>query len=213
MSTVNLVLIPADLDIEPTWTVADFHQAFVESITSAVTSSNVILGQVGGTAPASPIGPWLNGTTLYAWNGSAYAPATIKVGTATYQVTLAGTPTVNRIINLPDKDGTLALTSDITHATVTPTLGPTVTIDWSAGDSFAIALDQNITIAHTNTVPGKEVSIAIYNPAAASWTVTWPAENLFESAAPTQSTDDKTDVHWVRNIGGTLYARYLQGYA
>lgn len=211
MSAVTLTLAPSAFSVNPAWTIEQYHQALIASISSSTTSSLVMLGQVGGSAPVSNVGPWLNGTTWFAWNGSTYVPATIKVGDATYQITLAGTPTVNRTITLPDASGTLALTSDTTRATVSPTVSATTTIDWSLSNSFAIALDKNITIANTNSLSGQEISIAIYNPAA--WTVTWPGSVSWSGGtAPTQTTGAKTDVYRLCNIGGTVYGRAVQNY-
>ena len=214
MSTVTLSLTASAFSITPTWTVEQFHQALAASLSAGTTTSNVMLGQVGGSAPLSNVGPWLNGTTLFAWNSgsSTYVPATIKIGDATNQITLAGTPTANRTITIPDATGTLALTSDINRATVSPTLAATVNIDWSLSNSFAIPLDRNITITNSNSLSGQEIQVTIYNPAAAVWTVAWGADVHYVST-PTQSTNNKTDNYWLRNVAGTICGRYLQAYA
>lgn len=212
MSTITLTLTPSAFSVTPTWTVEQFHQALAASLSVSTTSSNVVLGQVGGSAPLSDIGPWLHDTTWFAWDSvsSSYKPATIKIGGATFQVTLSGAPTAARTIAFPDATGTLALTTDINRATVAPTVSATTTIDWSLSNSFAIALDKNITIANSNSLSGQEIEISIYNPAA--WTVTWPASVHFSGAAPVQTTGSKTDRYFLRNVAGTIYARYVQNY-
>lgn len=212
MSTVNLLLVPSVFSSNPTWTLEQFHQALIASITTSTTSSNVILGQVGGILPVSNIGPWLNGTTWFSWNGSTYVPATIKVGGATYQVTLAATPTANRTITLPDKDGTLATTDDLNTGRGTTTLsGAGPNMDWSLTGSFALSLTANTTLTVSNSLPGQIVQFAIYNPA--SWTFTWPASiNWSGGVAPTAPASTKTDVHELKNIGGVIYGRSIMGY-
>src|SRR4051812_29405983 len=109
-SSIELTLSPSDFEANTNWTVEEFHQALVSSISAASTSSNVMLGRIGGAMPTSNIGPWLNGTTWYAWNGTAYKPAIIKIGDGSFQITLAGAPTANRVITFPDASGTVALT-------------------------------------------------------------------------------------------------------
>lgn len=211
MTTVTLAPAASAFSPNPTWTVEQYHQALIASITTSTTSSNVVLGQVGGTTPASNVGPWLSDTAWYVWNGSAYVPSTIKVGGATYQVTLAGTPTANRTITLQDKDGTLATLDDIRTGQGTTTLsGTSVTVDWSLSDSFALSLSGNTTVAMSNSQPGQVKRVAIYN--SSTHTVTWSGVAWPSGSAPVQTTGGKSDIYILSNIGGSIFGRFLQNY-
>lgn len=218
MSTVNLTLTPSA--ISGYSTVEQFHQAVIASLSTATSTSNVILGQIGGSLPTSNVGPWLNVTTWYAHNGSTYVPATIKVGSATYQVTLAAaTLTANRTITFPDKDGILALTSDIYGGRAAITLASTAgscTVDWSLSGTFNLTLTEATTMVMTNPTVGQEIRITIYNPPTLSYAVTWPAAvKWVGGTAPTQTAGGaggKTDLYILKNIAGNTYGRQLAGY-
>lgn len=207
--TVDLTLVGTPFSTTPTWTIEEFHQEVVNSITTATTDQRVLVGQINGSAPVSDVGPWWNQNSWWFWSGSVYVPAVIKLGNAFNQVTLTATvASPNKTQILQDKDGTIALTSDVFtgRGTVIPLIAATTTLLWSAGNSFSVPLDKNTTLVNSASQPGQEITIAIYNPAA--WTVTYPSDVVWEGGtAPTTPAITETDIVIFRNVGGSIYGR------
>lgn len=211
MSTINLTLVATAFDSNPSWTVEQFHQAVVNSITSATTTSSVLVGRVGGSMPGTDIGPWLNDGTWFYHNGSTYVPAILQIGDAGKQITLTGDPSDNRSIVFPDKDGTVALLSDVYEGgrgTDFPTIGATTTLDWGIALSFSVPLTQNTSILNVSSLPGQEAVLGIYNTSP-GYTVTWTDSgiNWGDTGSPAASTVSKSHVIRLRNIGGQIYGK------
>lgn len=290
MPSYTIRLIGEPLDVNAAWTVEQFHQAALNSISGAITSSNIITGRAGGSAPTSDIGPWIDNGVLKMWLatrtvsnavtngtttitsatiafttfdvgktisgtnipantviqsvtnattaimsaaatgssgagtlniiGNAYFPVIPTVGSNGFFISLVGSPTANREITLQDKDGIVALTTDVytPRGTDYPTMRTppdTTVIDWSLTSSFGLPLDKDIVISNTNSVSGQEVHIVAYNAAAAIWTIDWTSSGVHwpGGAAPVTSTDDKTTMFVLRNVGGVIYGAVEQPYA
>lgn len=205
----------------------DFQERFLLNLTGKISETQVLIGQVGGAMPTTNIGPWLNNDTWYIWNGASYVPTTVKIGGNGYVVQLAPTPTSiapgsgtasnflpDRTQILQDKDGTIALTSDIYQGRAAVTLtGSTPTIDWNLGHHFVETLPANTTIKMINSQDGQSIVVALRNNAT-SFTVTWPTTPAIYwsgGSAPTQ-TASKTDLYLFYNIGGSIFGRAVQNY-
>lgn len=209
MNIVTLTLTPEAFAADPMWTVEEYHQELIRSITAATTDSHVIVGRLGGAEPSSDIGPWLkNNTSWYVWDGSSrYVPETILVGDENYQVTLAsGAISLNRTQNLQDKDGVIATTDDVFggRGSVTLASGDSPEIDWSASNNFSLNMVTDISPTMANSLPGQEISVAIYN-ATSDKTITWedtihwtagiPVQTLGRGTGPfTATTNGTTDL-------------------
>jgi hypothetical protein len=86
-------------------------------------------------------------------------------------------------------------------------------IDWSLSLSFYKTLGANTTFTFSNLVEGKTISVAIKNPAAATWTVTWPGTVKWPGGTPpVQTTNDKTDVYTFTRINGVIYGSAVQNF-
>jgi hypothetical protein len=148
------------------------------------------------------------------WNGTAYTPFKVWVGDPNHVVQLnADSLTTNRVQNLQDKDGTIALTSDLFSGRPTQILsGATPSIDWSSSGTYSILLSANTTFTSTLSQPGQEIYIAITNPS--TYTVTWPSNFTWPGGTPpTQSVTNKTDLYRLKNVAGTIYGEQKQDFS
>lgn len=207
-------------------TIQDFQERFLLNLHGKISETQVLIGQVGGTKPTANIGPWLNSDTWYVWNGASYVPTTVKIGGTGYVVQLVGTPTTtttpgsasnflpDRTQILQDKNGTIALLTDIYQGRAAITLTTsTPTIDWNLGHHFVEILPANTTIKMINSLDGQSIVVALRN-AATAFTVTWPTVPAIYWAggsAPTQ-TANKTDLYIFNNIGGSIFGRQVANY-
>lgn len=206
--------LPADFS----GTLEDFRQRFLINLHGSISETQVLIGQINGAKPLTNAGPWLNNDTWYIWNGTDYVPATIKVGGADYQVTLsnqfAGTPDLlpDKIQTLQDRDGVIALLSDVYEGRPTVILtGTTPVIDWGLGHHFFGLLEGHTTPQLINAKDGQKIAVAFRNGATA-YGITWPANIFWAGGTPTQSVTNKTDLYIIRNIGGSLLGRQIAGY-
>lgn len=195
-------------------TLSDFQTRFLLNFRGSITDTNVLQGQVGGSQPTTNIGPWLNNGTWYVWSGSTYVPTTIKVGSANFTVTVLPelVSGVARIQTLQDKDGTVALLSDVYQGQPTVVLTTTTpVIDWSLGNKyFAQTLSGDTTYQIINAKDGQRKVIAVTN-SGTSYAVTWPSSIFWAGGTPTQ-TASKTDLYVLYNINGSLIGRQIAGY-
>ena len=201
-------------------TFQDFQDRFLTNLRGTIDSASVLGGQIGGVDPDSDIGPWLDGTTWKVWNGSGYVPTMVKVGGAGYVVQLGNYTTSgdqsilpDRIQTLQDKDGTVALLSDVYVGRPCVTLsGATPTIDWNLSNHFTQVLPSNVTVTQKNSQPGQRIVVTLKNNGT-SYTVTWSGPVFWPSgSAPTQ-TASSTDKYVLENIGGSILAEQVADYS
>ena len=197
-------------------TLQDFQSRFLLNLTGTISDNQVLTGQVGGTQPTSNVGPWLNGDTWYVWNGAQYVPSTVKVGGTGYTVQLSSSNTSSILPDntqtLQDKDGTIALLSDVyVGRPCVVLIGTTPVIDWGAGHNFSSVLSGNTTITMINSQDGQEIAVALTNNAT-SWSVTWPSYVFWSNQTSPLQTASHTDVYILSNIGGTIFGRQLANY-
>lgn len=192
--------------------VEDLKDAFTDNLGGELDDTKLILGQIGGSEPLSDIGPWLDGRTWKAWNGSNYTPAVINIGAAGDYIGLTANPTSNRTQTLQDKEGTVALLSDIRDGRASVNLGLTSNvIDWSTSDNFfhSYSADQVYTIA--NSLPGQEIAIAFSSTGA--HTPTFPDYVLWPGGTPPAAQSGVTII-LLENVAGTIYGEIVgNGYA
>lgn len=201
----------------------DFQSRFLLNLKGTVPDGNLLRGKIGGTKPNTNIGPWLNGSTWYVWNGSEYVPATLKVGGAGFIVQLGDYTSVGSsaialptyVQTLQDKDGTVALLDDIYKGRDAVVLtGTTPVIDWNLSNNFVETLSGNSTMGMDNSQDGQEIFVALRNNAT-SYSVTWQAVPVIfwsSGVAPTQ-TASKTDMYIFKNIGGSIFGRQIPNYS
>ena len=88
-----------------------------------------------------------------------------------------------------------------------------VNIDWSLADCFYKTLGANVILTLSNTVEGKDVTIALVQDPAVVRTVDWSGTGVkwTGGVAPTMTaTVNKTDVYTLVRINGIIYGSYIQ---
>jgi hypothetical protein len=219
---INIKFTADPLPTDFSGTLQDFQDRFLLNLRGSIDETQVLTGQIGGPPPTQDVGPWLNGTTWHIWNGSEYVPSMVKIGGAGYVVQLGDYTTSgdgasllpDRFQTLQDKDGTVALLSDIYAGRPTIVLsGATPTIDWSLSNNFTQVLPSNITVSMKNSQPGQEVVVTLKNNAT-SYTVTWAATPaiFWPAGTPPSQTASKTDMYILKNIGGSILGRQVANY-
>lgn len=191
-----------------------FKVAFITYLSATIPSDNLLFGQIGGTAPADHTLLWLDNGVLKYWNSAIWQPIITQLGNSAHILSFtAATLTADRTVTFQDKDGIVALTSDVFTPRATTILsGATPALDWSTTNSFFISLTVNAVFTSTLSQPGQEIMVAITQPA--SWTVTWPATFLFPAATPfTQVATGQTDLFVIRNVAGSIYVQQLKNEA
>lgn len=188
----------------------DNPQGLANAIAAGLTvdidlDSAVITGQVGGTEPLTNIGLWFPPVTgsstspsgiVYAWNvtSAKYLPAPLVagqlIGTHVYLTELQSTSTANRVQKLADKDGTVALLSDINTGTGVKTFtGGAVTVNWEDRKEAYINLTSNCVITLSGTpTDSQEQDFWIENNNSHSYSVTFPAYVVWPSGTPFAQT-------------------------
>lgn len=209
MATLALTFTDSGFPDPFTGDVQDEVDAFVAHLAASITDTKLILGQNGGTIPGSNIGPlWINGTSIYVWDGATYTPVIIKLLNSTHLTTFGSeTLTADRVITFPDKDGIAAMQSDVfnTRGTHVVTGGTTPDFDWSVASSFYRAVNAaNDTATFSNSLPGQEIIIVTF--AAAAYTIAFPVivEWKTPGTQPVQ-TSTATDMWRFTNLAGTIY--------
>lgn len=214
MATLNVTFTDGGFPANFSGDLNAFKDAIIQYLVGNIDSSNIILGKIGGSAPVADVGPWLDNGIWKSWNGSAYAPTKIYIGDATANVAIFNTAalTANRTITFPDKDGTIALTSDLFNGRATTVLtGTTPTIDWSTSNNYYELLTGNTTIAMTKSVAGQKIFVSLVN-SGTSYTVTWTGVSWPGGTTPTQ-TASGTDLYILQNVAGTIYGRQLANFS
>jgi hypothetical protein len=211
--TINLTGTP--LPTGWTGTLEQLRSAILDSLSGTISSDNVILGQVGGSAPTSDIGPWFKDGSWRYWDGSAYVPALIQFGSSTFHLTFSGTLTANREWTVQDKDGTLALQSDIFTPRATISLsGASPQIDWSDSNSFKLTMGAVPTFSQINSKPGQEAFLVVFNSTGGSLTPLFGSGFHFEGGGGASAVvASKSNLLILRNVAGTIYVEEHTAYA
>lgn len=218
---INITFTADPLPADFAGTLQDFQDTFLANLRGTISETDVLTGQVGGTMPTTNVGPWLNGDTWYVWNGVEYVPATVKVGNTDFTVQLGAATTsgaskstilADYTQNLQDKDGTVALLSDVYVGRAAVTLsGTNPTIDWNLGHNFIEVLTGNTTMKMSNYQDGQEITVALTN-SGTSYTVAWPSYVFWTGSTPVQSAS-KTDLYIFKNIAGAIFGRQIAAFA
>ena len=206
--------IPSDFN----GSLQDFQDRFLLNLRGTIDEADVVLGQVGGTKPITDVGPWFDGESWHKWNGSDYVPSAVKVASAGYVVQLGDYTTVDATQLLPktqtlqDKDGVVALLSDIyvgRPCVILTTATPS--IDWGLSNHFTETLSANTTVSMKNSKPGQRIVVTLVNPS--SYTVAWPSYIFWAGgSAPTQTTTG-TDKYEFENVAGSIYGSQGAAYS
>lgn len=189
--------------------VQDLVDAFVANLAASVNSTNYILGQVGGSAPLTDIGPWLDGDTWKVFVTSAYVPATLKLTSGSFTTTFSSqTLTANREVQFQDKAGIVAMTSDVyagrgTHVVT----GTSAVLDWSLFSSFFQSITANTTVILNSTLPGQTVTYLV--SATGAFTLFFAAGVQWAGGAQPVQTSTGVDLYEFHNSAGTIYARRI----
>lgn len=223
-------------------------QAFANTIAAGLTcavelDSKVLVGQLAGSEPVSDIGLWyppITGSTTfpsgiaYAWsaNDGKYLPVPLVAGQlrrvsgsadVVYLTQLQATCTANRKQYLQDKDGTVALTSDISTGIGIETLtsGATMTLDWTNNKEKFVTLGASTTVSLIGTPQESQWMDIWFENNITAYTVTWGNTILWPAAtAPTMTTASagQRRISHVRLYslgkppGNTIYGEYTLNY-
>ena len=219
---INITFTADPLPPDFSGNLQDFQTRFLLNLRGKIADTQVLTGQIGGARPISNIGPWLNNGTWYVWNGSEYVPTTVRVGGAGYVVQLGDYTTVGDSVmsvlptntqHLQDKDGVVALTSDVYVGRPAVVLsGTTPVIDWSKGHHFVQTLSGNTTPTMVNSQDGQRIVYSARNNAT-SYTFTWPVYIFWSGGAAPAQTASKTDLWVFENIGGSVFGKAVQNYS
>lgn len=194
----------------------DLKNATVAGLQANFEGNNVLFGKIDGAAPT-------DGTTLYFTDGaftylegSTYRPVKLRVGTATAQITFVANPTgTNKTQTLQDKDGTIALLSDVTTPRPTKILTfASKTIDWSVSDTFFYQMDASTVMpTFANSLPGQTIKLLVYTPTSGK-TITFQASINWTSGGgqPVQSTPG-TDLWVFSNVAGQLFGLHYGAFS
>ncbi len=182
--------------------------AWTASLGATISSSNVLLGAVQSSTPAAALTPWLD-TSVPAWkvwNGTAYVPVLIKLGTSAHQITFdTDSLSANRTVSFQDKDGIVAYLDDVYSRRPTSIIpaGSPSTIDWSLSETFYKLISINQVFNMSNSLPGQEIDVIIDSTGTPSLGNTWNAVQF--GTAPFTQTSGGKDWYHFSNIAGTIY--------
>lgn len=192
----------------------DLKDAILQYLEATVTDAlgTILRGQVGGSTPATNVGPWLDDRTWKMWDGSGYSPCVLQIGDGFYVQLTATTVTANRTQNLQDKDGTIALLSDIYDGRPSINLGSTSSdIDWSTSNNFYHSYSADPTYTMSNSLPGQKIMLALSSTGA--HTPVFPDTVLWPGATPPAAQSGVTLI-LLKNVAGTIYGEIVgNGYA
>lgn len=95
--------------------------------------------------------------------------------------------------------------------------GATQTIDWMAGEEYALTLTANCVLTFSNPMSGGRYALVLTQDATGGWTVTWPATVRWPGGVePTWSTDpgvsDLVDLLYLSDTD-TYLAQATLGYS
>lgn len=194
----------------------DYKDTFLLYLQASVDSDNLLLGQVGGTAPTDHTIVWLDNGVWKYFQTSAWIPMAIQVWDSTSSFTTTfrtlGTMTADRIVTFQDKDGTIAYLEDMDfgrNAKVLTGHGAVI-INWELSNNFYHSLDAGTTTTYSfsNSFPGQEIWVLTINGVATP--VNFPANVLWISPGtePNQ-TASGTDLWIIRNVAGSFIGQQL----
>lgn len=186
-----------------------FKNAIIANLSFTAPDDTVMAGRVGGAAPTSNVGPWLDSGVWKVWSGSAYVPAAIVVGDSGHQARLiAPGLTADRDYTLPDRTGVIATTDDLYGGRPAVILtGTTPDIDWSASNNFYQSISANTTYKFLNGIPGQEIFVVVV--ATGAFTATFPTTVSWGTGTTIAQTSTGTDVYIFKNVAGAVYGRKL----
>ena len=76
----------------------------------------------------------------------------------------------------------------INEVQIRPVSGSAQTIDWLAGEEYALTLTADCTLTFSNPIDGGRYVLVLQQDATGGWTVTWPASVVWAGGvAPTLS--------------------------
>jgi hypothetical protein len=189
---------------------------FVANLSGTIPDQSLVPGQVGGIAPVTNIGAWLDGEVWKCWDGvSSYVPTLVQVGNNSHVVQFQATLTGDRTLTLQDKSGIMALTSDVfnpRNSINLATTTPAHTIDWQNSFSYFDSISADTTYTSVNSLPGQRLVIAL--TVTGTHTPTFPAEFQWLGGSPPGAiVGTKTDLIILDNISGTVYGQLLDNFA
>jgi hypothetical protein len=212
----SLALTLANTSFDPAFSgnLNDLIAEYNSNLVAATATQYIMTGDVSSTsAPLTNVGPWMSPSTRawYAWNGSAYAPAVVKVGTSAFQITFTtDTLSADRNIIFQDKDGVVSYLEDVLYGPGTKVLTGTEAMDCSLYSQFSqtAAVDRAHTI--TNFLPGQHITVA-WTPTVANKVMTFTPAPIWQGgAAPATFTANRTTLYYLYNLGGVIYAAAAQ---
>ncbi len=189
-------------------------QAIVRRIRGTVDTGNLLIGDTTSTtAPTSDVGPWFDGKQWWFWNVtlSAYTSEVHHIdGINNLTATFIANPTAQRLVYVPDKDGTLLMVNDIyVPRAMIILVNEPLTIDWSVSNNFMHRLQNNARFYMVGSKEGQRISVFVQN-ASTAFSANWPPEILWPAGLETiMPTSQAGQSHMAEfkfvNINGSIF--------
>lgn len=192
------------------FTLRNVYNSLVQNI-SATIDDTVLAGTENPMSDQSDNAPWFDGSGWNVFDPSIndYKSTRVQVGS----ISLSAAPSANRLQQLQNKSGTVALLDDVYGIRPTITLQEgLVSVDWNIATSFRVILSGNRTSSFymMNSMPGMRIKLLIVNSGTnqvvGAWdsNINWPAGTAPSMPASTPGAA-KSLLVIIRNINGTLY--------
>jgi hypothetical protein len=200
-----------DLTIQG-YSLGNIYRALSQNITGYVEEVLLPIHQEGQAEDlrSSVIAPWLNASTWFYFDlhKLAYLPTKLATGS----VSLAADPTAERLQATQDKNGTVALLTDVYGAIDTISLPEgTCIVDWDIGRNFKCTLSHNrvtyFAMAHSRA--GMEIQLLVVN-AGGNQSILWDSLISWPNNTPptmpvSQAGSAKSILVNLRNVNGVIY--------
>ena len=91
------------------------------------------------------------------------------------------------------------------------TIVPSLNIDWSSGTTFYKDISASSTFTFSNIIPGKTITLVVYNSSAIAVNVTLPTIKIEANALDTAVSATTANVYVFVSINGSVYASSISG--
>lgn len=105
--------------------------------------------------------------------------------------------------SMSDEEIIIAASGGSAYADITV---PALNIDWSAGTTFYKSVSANSTFTFSNIVPGKTITLVVFNSAVSTIDLTFPTLKTQVNAFETNVISNRANVYVFTSVNGAVYA-------